>query len=495
MTFNLRPGSLPRLFRRLAVILAAASATTATPQGLPELSDSATLVMNQEQEKLFGKQVMLSVRAQSSFSDDILLQDYFTWLTGNLARNSPRDFGIVKVGLAIDPAINAFALPGGYITVNTGLIQNARNEAELASVIAHEIGHQSQRHISRRIERSKQLTLPATAAMLGGLLLGGQVGTAAIVSTQAAVASDQLSYSRTFEREADATGMGILAATGYDPQAMPAFFNLLEAQSRLYGGLVLEFLNTHPVSSDRIADGRSRAASLESRGSPPVPPVDRLDFAHAKARTLARYDEPVDAAIARFKHDLETRGMGSAAGQVAAYGLTIAYARNDQHDQASNTLRQLRAQSPDNPVYRLAEAELASFTGDNQQAVALYAALYNQDRNHPAYQQGYAQALVDQGDNASAIQVLRKVIRRQPEAGWASGLLSKAYAADGKTLNAALTDAQRLKNAGYYNRALALLNQQIKQPHADSSDYLTASINSLIQQIEEEKRQMENFKL
>lgn len=495
MTFNLRHGSLPRLFRRLVIILAAASATTATPQGLPELSDSATLVMNQEQEKLFGKQVMLSVRAQSSFSDDILLQDYFTWLTGNLARNSPRDFGAVKVGLAIDPAINAFALPGGYITVNTGLIQNARNEAELASVIAHEIGHQSQRHISRRIERSKQLTLPATAAMLGGLLLGGQVGTAAIVSTQAAVASDQLSYSRTFEREADATGMSILAATGYDPQAMPAFFNLLEAQSRLYGGLVLEFLNTHPVSSDRIADGRSRAASLESRGNPPVPPVDRLDFDHARARTLARYDEPVDAVIERFKHDLNTDGLASATGQAAAYGLTIAYARSDQHEQATSTLRQLRAQSPDNPVYRLAEAELASFTGDNQRAVALYAALYNEDRNHPAYQQGYAQALVDQGDNASAIQVLRKVIRRQPEAGWAYGLLSQAYAADGKTLNAALTDAQRMKNAGYYNRALELLNQQIKQPHADSSDYLTASINSLIQQIEEEKRQMENFKL
>jgi predicted Zn-dependent protease len=468
---------------------------TLIAQNLPELSDSATLIMNSEQEKMFGKQVMLSVRARSRFSGDVLLIDYFATLAGNLARNSPRDFGKLTVNVAVDPTINAFAVPGGYITINTGLIQNTRSEAELASVIAHEIGHQSQRHIIRSIERQKQISPLATAAMLGGLLLGGQAGAATIISAQAAAASDQLSYSRTFEREADATGMSMLAASGYDPDAMPAFFSQLEKQSRLYGGIMLDFLSTHPVSSDRIADGRSRASRLQQAPEPPIPDADRLDYEHAQARTRALYDKPIATVIKRFEHTLNDPQTSVRTRQVTAYGLMIAYARNDDHVNAGEILRRLRLEAPNNPLYRLAEAELVLDARDASLAVGLFSELYQSDSSHPGYIEGYASALILNGDNAAAIRILRKTIRHNPDYDWAYGLLSRAYAADGKTFNAIFIEAQEMDRIGMFPQALALLKQQAKLPHPDRSDYLTASMDGLIKKIEEEKRQLDNFDL
>ncbi len=495
MTPKLRLRSLIKQAGLAGALCCVIASPLLNAQNLPELSDSATLIMNSEQEKMFGKQVMLSVRARSKFSDDVLLLDYFTTLASHIARHSPRDFGRLTVSLAIDPTINAFAVPGGYITINTGLIDSTRNEDELASVIAHEIGHQSQRHITRAIERSKQLTLPATAAMLGGILLGGQAGAAAVISAQGVVAADQLSYSRTFEREADATGMNILAAAGYDPIAMPSFFSQLEKQSRLYGGPVLEFLSTHPVNTDRIADGRSRARRLEPSPDQLIPADDRLDYAHAEARTLALYDEPVANTIKHFEHTLNNTQLDERTQQIAAYGLIIAYIRNDQYAKSVETFRQLRLRAPDNPLYRLAGAELALASTDAILAVNLFEQLYQTDRSHPAYVKGYASALIHNADNEAAIRVLRKSIRHRPELDWTYDMLARAYAADGKILHATFIEAQQLERAGLYRRALILLKQQTSLNHSDSSEYLTASINGLIKQIEEEKRQLDNFDL
>ena len=491
-----RSSSLNKIFALLGgMLLSFMQALPLAAQNLPELSDTAALIMSADQEALFGKQVMLSVRARSRLSNDVLLVDYFENLSRTLASKSPRDFGTLKVSLAVDPAINAFAVPGGYITINTGLIENTRNEGELASVIAHEIGHQSQRHIARSIERSKQLSLPAAAALIGGLLIGGQAGTAAVLSSQAAVASDRLSYSRTFEREADATGMNMLAAAGYDPGAMPAFFNQLEKQGRLDGGTPIEFLSTHPVNSDRIADGRSRAARLTPAQDVALTPPDRLDYPHAQARVLALYDEPIASVIKRFEHTLNDEQASPKTKQVTRYGLSIAYFRNESFAKSVQMLQALRLEAPDNPLYVLAEAELALASRDASLAVQLYHQLYQSDRSHPAYVKGYAQALIYAGDNAAAIRILRKTIRHRPELDWPYALLAQAYAADGKTLNAIFIEAQELENLGMYTRAIGLLQQQGNQLYPDSSEYLSASIDGLIKQLQEEKRQLDNFDL
>ena len=464
-------------------------------QGLPELSDASVLVMNASQEKMFGQQVMLSIRASSTFSEDVLLLDYFSTLTANIAMHSPRPFGKTTTNLAVDPAINAFAVPGGYITINTGLMDNARSVDELASVVAHEIGHQSQRHITRSIQRSKQLSIPTAAAMIGGLLIGGQIGTAALLGSQAAAGADRLAYSRTFEREADATGMKMLADAGYDPKAMPAFFGQLEKQSRLYGGVMPEFLSTHPVSSDRIADGLSRATRLSRASDIAETPVNRLTFEDAKARTLALYGKPLDTVIKKLMLASTNEKLNIKARLAAEYGLSVALTRQGKFERAKTVLISLLSSAPLNPIYKLAEAELAYKSGDTSTAEQLYLALYDTDKQHPAYIHGYANALVKNGNNAAAIRILRKTLRHQPDTLWAYDSLAQAYAADAKTMNALFTRAQMLKKIGLYTRTLNLLHQTRSGSYPDSSDYLHASIDDLIKQTEHAKQQLESFKL
>jgi len=486
---------ISRLIRISLLSILTLSAQSPLAQGLPELSDTSALIMNAAQEKMFGQQVMLSVRSRSVFSDDVLLIDYFSQLTANIALHSPRDFGKTIANVVIDPAINAFAVPGGYITINTGLIENTRSEDELASVIAHELGHQSQRHISRSIERSKQLSIPATAALIGGLLIGGQAGTAAVLTSQAAVGADRLAFSRTFEREADATGMTMLAAAGYDPKAMPEFFGQLEEQSRLYGGIMPEFLSTHPVSSDRIADGLSRAASLHPAEHIARQPADRLDFAHAKTRTHALYGKPLDKILEEFKLSANDPDSTPAQREIAQYGLGMALMRNGDYAKAQATIKQSLVQNPQQALLTLALAEINLAAQQNIEAESEYAVLYQSDKNHPAYAYGYTKALTRNGKYPQAIRILRKTIRHHPDSLWAYELLSEGYAGDQQTMNALFIRAQMLKKMGLYTATINLLNQANSGSYPDTSDYLKASISDLLKQTEEAKRRLDNFKL
>ena len=467
--------------------------STASAQSLPELSDSASLVLNAEQEKMVGQQIMLNVRQRTPFSNDALLQNYIYQLTVQLAKHSPRAFGAISPNLALDSAINAFAVPGGYVTINTGLIENTDSEDELAAVIAHEIGHHSQRHISRSIERSKQFSLPATAALIGGILIGGQVGTAAILSTQAIIGADRLTYSKIFEGEADATGMQILADAGYSTAAMPAFFSQLEKRNRLMGGQLPAFLSTHPVSSDRIADSLSRIQRLKS--APRPPPLHPLDYAHAKIRIQALYASPLDAIINQLSADATDPSTDAQARQIANYGLTLAYIRKGAFEDARSSLNRMTIAQTSNKLIKLTEAELALASGKPATAINIYTELYQQDTNNTVYLRGYAQALIQSKDYAKVIRTLRKSLRRAPEQLWAYEMLAQAYGTQGNTLNALYNKVQGLNRSGQYTKALDLLSGQESVVHSDQSTYLSASIEDLKQQILRAKLRLDDFKL
>ena len=146
-----------------------------------------------------------------------------TGIGARLTQNLNVDPGIIGFHLVDNPAINGFAGPGGQIVLFTGLITTAETEAEFAAVVAHELAHVTQRHLPRMIERARKRQIPATAGLIAGILLGGQAGVATMAATNAAALSDQLSYTRAFEREADAVGLRILSTAGYDPKAMGRF--------------------------------------------------------------------------------------------------------------------------------------------------------------------------------------------------------------------------------------------------------------------------------
>ncbi|MDH5218756.1 MAG: M48 family metalloprotease, partial [Gammaproteobacteria bacterium] len=218
------------------------------------------------EEEQFGAAFMRSVRLQLPISDDPEVTDYVWNLGYQLVSNSDfntRPFHFFVVNEAI---INAFAGPGGYIGINTGLILASQDENELAAVIAHETAHVSQRHLDRAYSTAEKLTLPTAAAIVAAILLGGRdinLAEAALAATLAANIQTQLNFTRKHETEADHIGMQILTASGFDPFAMARFFERLQQQDRLYDDQVPEFLRTHPVTTNRIAESKGRASSYD----------------------------------------------------------------------------------------------------------------------------------------------------------------------------------------------------------------------------------------
>ena len=231
-------------------------------ENLPDIGNTADAIMSVDEEKKLGVEFMRSVRANLDLVNDPVSNEYIKNLGERLA--SQVDAGDLTFSFFIvnDNTINAFAGPGGYIGVHSGLILASQSEDELASVVAHEIAHVTQRHLVRTLSASTNMTIPAMAAIIAAILLGqgdSQITQAVIASTIAGATQTQLHFSRLHEQEADRVGIDMMAKSGFDPIAMPNFFETLQKSYRYADGNVPEFLLTHPVTNSRIADSKGRA--------------------------------------------------------------------------------------------------------------------------------------------------------------------------------------------------------------------------------------------
>jgi len=233
---------------------------------LPDMGISANTVLSQADEQKLGTNFIRQLRKHVDVIDDVQINNYINALGHRLSSysNTPEQpflFFVIK-----DSSINAFAVPGGFIGVHSGLILKTSSESELASVLAHEIAHVTQRHIARTIEASQRLSFPALAALIVAAVLAGaagvpQAGEAALAVVMAGNVQMQINFTRLHEKEADRVGMQTLAKAGFEPRDMPRFFENLQASMRYYEDGVPEFLRTHPVTTDRIAEAYSRAKS------------------------------------------------------------------------------------------------------------------------------------------------------------------------------------------------------------------------------------------
>ncbi|MGH8709258.1 MAG: M48 family metallopeptidase, partial [Burkholderiales bacterium] len=272
-----------------------ALAARAAAQQLPELGDAAGAAIAPQVERRIGESIVREIRYRDpAYVDDAEITDFLDNLGRRLLSAIPearQDFEFFAVR---DPAINAFALPGGFVGVHTGLLVAAQSESELASVLAHEIAHVTQRHIARLIGAQQQMQLPSMVALAAAILLGGSrpdLAAGAAAAAQGGMIQQQLSYTRDFEREADRIGFRTLQAAGFDVRAMPAFFEKMQRYGRLGDdGTVPSYLRTHPMTTERIADAQGRAATAQYRQH-----LDSLDFHLVRAKLRAESGEPRDA--------------------------------------------------------------------------------------------------------------------------------------------------------------------------------------------------------
>jgi len=229
-----------------------------------------------------GHQYAQQIDSSGKLIKDPVITEYVNRLGQNLVRNSDSKVPFT-IKVIDDDSINAFALPGGFFYVNTGLILNADNEAEVAGVMAHEIGHVAACHVARENTRG---TL-AQLATIPLIFVGGIGGLAAQEAAGLVVPVGFLKFSRSFEAEADFLGVQYMYKAGYDPQAFTAFFEKIEAQEKKKPGTLSKAFETHPPTPDRIEKSQEEINTL----LPPQPTykVDTSEFQDVKAR-LARLE-------------------------------------------------------------------------------------------------------------------------------------------------------------------------------------------------------------
>jgi predicted Zn-dependent protease len=291
-----------------------------SPNALPALGDSDSAEFSVGTERKLGDAVMREIRSDPDYIDDPLLLEYLegVWQPlvaasrrlGNITADIDQRFAWEPF-LVRDPAVNAFALPGGFVGVNLGLISLTATRDELASVLGHEMSHITQRHIARSIADNSRRSLVSLAALVLGLLAASRSSnpdaiSAVVTGTQAATIQGQLNFSRDVEREADRVGFQVMTTAGFAPGGMAAMFEKMDTSTRLNDAGGFPYLRTHPLTIERIGEARTRA------GTPATAPrTSVLEHTAAQARARVLQDPRVDALRRWQARDADTEGSAS----------------------------------------------------------------------------------------------------------------------------------------------------------------------------------------
>jgi predicted Zn-dependent protease len=387
---------VPKKFLILLVValLSATTVSLADDIKLPDMGSPADAVLSKNDEAQIGAAIMRQINASGMVVKDPQVTEYVNEIGHRVAAHANNGDYKFTFFVVDDPTINAFALPGGYIGVHTGLLEATRTEDELAGVLAHEIAHVTQRHIARAVTANKRQSMLSTAIMLGAMIagaLGGVDGDAmqgAIAVAQGTSAQAQINFTRIHEHEADRVGMSALADAGFDPDGMASFFEVISRSTSPIESRVPEFLRTHPVSSSRIAEARSRA-----RNYPPVQTDDSTNYGIARARlVVARYEQPGEAVefLERQRSEYQTDRW--------KYALGVAYLADGQHSKALRIFEELTNREPEVIAYHigLAQSQLELEQLD-EAARTFERALELFPRNVPLVVK-YAEALLRFGD-------------------------------------------------------------------------------------------------
>ena len=336
----------------LCLILASLTQNLLAEDKLPDIGGSANTELSPAKEAELGRILLTEVRRRLPISNDPELSQYIQALgtritSGGLNSNFQFTFLLV-----INPSINAFALPGGIVVINSGLLTLAHQESELASVLAHEIAHVSQRHIARNFENDKSFSVISALTLLGSILAAVyniDLGQAALMTSQAGIHQAKLAYSRSFELEADRLAMQLLVSSGIDPLGMSQFFKRLHKHTQLNRGKIPEFLSTHPLTLDRLSEAETRARQYRRPFT-----SNSSDFDYAKARTLALSKN--SSSLIDYLREKSRSSVGLSDPERYTYALVLS--REGKHKQALWHLGNIAIHADNELTIKLAEAQI-----------------------------------------------------------------------------------------------------------------------------------------
>jgi beta-barrel assembly-enhancing protease len=450
---------------------------------LPEIGDPSGTLLTPVQEKELGAAFFRNLHGTVRINQDPEIDDYIESLGERLASSSDNPLQPFHFFVVIDPAINAFAGPGGYIGVNSGLILTTESESELASVLAHEIAHVTQRHLYRAFEAASRLTIPSAAALLAAILIGSQspeLGQAALIAAQAGSAQYQIDFTRDNEQEADRVGMQILARSKLDPRAMPTFFERLDRSSRFYGEGPPEFLRTHPVTSSRISDTRGRAENFPYRQF-----LDSTTYQLMKASLYVSMSTKPSQTIKYFESRLERGTQTQKA--VAHFGYGLALASAGQTAEARSILQKLMQQNPEQPAFVTALARMETEAGNTETSLKLYTGAIERFPGHRALALDYASALIRAEKYERARELLTDYLRDHQATPEVYRLLSRAYGNLGQN-----GQSHRFLAESYYlsgQTEPAIQHARLALDQTQGNHYLTALVEDRLKVFETEEEE------
>jgi predicted Zn-dependent protease len=460
-----------------AALAAACSAVLALAQDqLPDLGDVSQATLTPTQERRLGEGIMRQIRANPAYLDDPEVTDYLNGLGFRLVSNGPDPGGHFEFFCVLDPSVNAFALPGGFIGVHSGLLQTAQSESELSSVLSHEIAHVTQRHIARLIASQQKAGLASMAALALAILAARSnpdLSQAAIVGAQAGMIQNQLNFTRDNEREADRVGLQILEKSGFDAHAMPVFFERLQKATRIYETSAPSYLRTHPLTYERVADIESRIQDVPFRQVP-----DSLEFHLVRARLAAIDGNPRDAA-ANFSRLLDERKFSNEA--AVRYGLVVALLRSGDVQRARKEMAVLQGLKAKGPMIDALGAQTLVASGELEKGLAAYREALRANPGRTALVYGYADALINARRAPEAAAFLdARLATRSPDPRLYE-LQARSYAATGKRLqqHSALAEAYVLRG----NLIGAIEQLQLAQKAGDGDFYQQSSVEARLREL------------
>ena len=482
MPYPFSPSASRWISAVIAVALAVSPMALAQPN-LPELGDPSGADMSAQQERKLGESVIRQIRLSGAYLSDPEVNGYLNELGNRLVTaipGAPFDFEFFAVA---DPSINAFALPGGYVGVNVGLILLTQTESELASVLAHEISHVTQHHIARSVATQKDAMLASLAALAAAVVASrssasnsGQMTQAAIASAQGVAIQMQINFTRQNENEADRIGFQRLDAAGFDVTAMATLMERLQRATRFAEGSAPSYLRDHPVTYERIAEAQARAQSKPFRQI-----KDSLDFNMVRALVRSYQGTPRDA-ILFFEDAIAEKKYNDAI--AARYGLVASLLRAEDFKRAQTELAILEKSSPAHPMIDAMAGQVLMQSGQLPAAIARYESAL---ARYPAKMQlvyDYPEALLKNNQPDKAARYVAEQLQHYPSDGPMHLLAARSYAALGKQM------LQHQHQGEYYawqgNLQAAVVQLELAVKATDGDFYQASVAESRLRTVREE---------
>src|SRR5258706_237334 len=464
---------------RLAVVCLSVAllGPPALAQTLPELGDSSGALLSPALERKIGEQAMREIRQREpTFLDDPELNKFVNELGRRIVATSSEANQDFEFFMVRDNTIDAFAVAGALVGVNTGLFAAAQTESELAGVLAHEVAHVTQHHLARLLGKQEQMSIPTLAAVVLGLLAARahpDLAQAVIVGAGATGIQSQLNYTRDFEREADRIGFQFLQQAGFDVGGMGSFFERMQKATRLYENNAPAYLRTHPLTTERIADMQNRAQTAEYKQAP-----DSIEFHLARAKLRAEQGLPREA-VAHFSELVREHRYAEEAG--ARYGLASALARARDFPRAASEIETVRKLIGTHPMVELLMARVRLGAGDPAGARDLLRADLARAAQYLPLHYAYVEALQGMGQHQAALAWLADLVKSYPRDARMYGLQASSYAASGKRLLHHQSLAETYVLQGTLPAAIEQL--QLAQKSGDGDFYQLSAVEARLRNL------------